>query len=157
MDCTATIRKTHTPKPELFELSFDKEPSGSQPLFLCEPRWPLEEVQPHTVEHIVDVCPFVRILGVPVPQPGNQPVEFMQKLDTSTQCPRSLWTESHSVLWTGVVRRRRNSWWKCRLSCLFPLCSSRLRSRSLTFQFLALVVIMEVFTVFPNTRFAAYS
>ena len=27
-------------------------------------------------------------------------------------------------------RRRRSSWWKCRLSCLFLLCSSRLPARA---------------------------
>ena len=45
---------------------------------------PFEVVQRHTVEHIVDDCPFVQILDVPVPQLGGDLVEFMQKLDTST-------------------------------------------------------------------------
>ena len=40
--------------------------------------------QRHTVEHIVDVCPFVQILEVLVPQLGNQLAEFMQRLDSST-------------------------------------------------------------------------
>ena len=31
----------------------------------------------------------------------------------SSQCPRSFWTRSPSVL-PFVVRRRQNSWWKCR-------------------------------------------
>ena len=43
-------------------------------------------------------------------------------------CPRSFWTESRSVL-RYVVRRRRNSWWKCRLSAyaLGAVSSSALR------------------------------
>ena len=69
------------------------------------------------------------------------------------QCPRS---RCHPVVLARFSgsRRRRSSLWKCRLSCLFPLCS-RLPSRSLTFQFLALVVvvIVEVFTVFPQDKF----
>ena len=38
------------------------------------------------------------------------------------------------------------------VSCLFPLCSSSLPSRTWTFQFLALVVIMEVFKVFSQDK-----
>ena len=62
----------------------DEEPGGSRPPCLGEPRGPLEGVQRHTVEHIVDDCPFVQILDVPVPQLENQLVEFMQKIDSST-------------------------------------------------------------------------
>ena len=91
----------------------------------AEPRGPQERVQRHIVEHIVDVCLFVQILGVPVPQMGNQLVErqagHSDPRSGSSQCPRSLRTESRSFLWTGVVRRGRNSWWKCRLSCFFFL------------------------------------
>ena len=38
----------------------------------------------HTAAHVVDILPFVQILDVPVPQLGNQVVEFMQTLDTAT-------------------------------------------------------------------------
>ena len=41
-------------------------------------------MQRHTVEHIVDVSPFVQILDVLVPQMWNQLVEFMKMLDTAT-------------------------------------------------------------------------
>ena len=34
--------------------------------------------------HVVDVSPFVQILDVPVPQMGDQLVEFMKRLDTLT-------------------------------------------------------------------------
>ena len=71
-------------------------PAGERPPPLVEVR-PQERVQRHTVVHIVDVSPFVQILDVPVPQIGNQQVEFMQRLDTWSS-PRSLRTESHSVL-----------------------------------------------------------
>ena len=53
---TAKIRKT-------------PPPSGERPAALLEPR-PQGQVQRHTVEHIIDVLPFVQILDVPVPQVG---------------------------------------------------------------------------------------
>ena len=37
--------------------------------------------QRHTLEHTIEVCPFVQILDVPVPQMGSQPVEVLQKID----------------------------------------------------------------------------
>ena len=49
-----------------------------------------DEVRPqpgvlqHTAAHVVDILPYVQILEVPVPQLGNQVVEFMQTLDTAT-------------------------------------------------------------------------
>ena len=68
-------------------------------------------------------------------------------------CPRSLWTESHSDL-PFVVRRRRNNWWKCPRSCPSLLYSSRLPSRSSTFQFQVVEVFVEnkVFKVSPLDR-----
>ena len=70
-------------RPGLFGL-YEEEPCGSRSPCLGEPRGPQVRVQRHTVEHIVDVCPFVQILDVPVPHLGNQLVEFMQRPDTST-------------------------------------------------------------------------
>ena len=57
--------------------------AGKRPTPLVEVR-PQEQVQRHTVEHIVDVAPFVQILDVPVPQMGTRLVEFMKKLDATT-------------------------------------------------------------------------
>ena len=62
---------------------YEDELSGERPEAFAEPR-PQDRLKRHTVEHIVDVSAFVQILNVPVPQLGNQLVEFMQKLDTST-------------------------------------------------------------------------
>ena len=45
---------------------------------------PQERVQRHTVQHIDDVSPFVQILDVPVPQIGDQPVDFMKLFDTQS-------------------------------------------------------------------------
>ena len=48
---------------------------------------PLVEVRPqpgvlrHTAAHIVDILPYVQILGGPVPQLGDQVVELLQKID----------------------------------------------------------------------------
>ena len=124
-------------------------PQVGRPAALLEPR-PQGRVQRHTVEHIIDVLPYVQILDVPVPQVEDQLVESMQRLDTVTPVPV---TESHSALWTSVVRRGRNSWWKCRLSCLSPLSSSSLPSRSLTFEFRLVVgVVVGVFKVFSQYR-----
>ena len=39
------------------------------------------------------------------------------------QCPRSLWTEARSFLWTSVVRRGRNNCWKYRQILLMPCWS----------------------------------
>ena len=111
-------------------------PSGERPAALLEPR-PQGQVQRHTVEHIIDVVPFVQILDVPVPQVG-------WRLDTLT--PKQV-IEVPKISQDSTPQRcglatYADSWWKCRLSCLIPLCSSRLPSRTWTLQFLALVVIM---------------
>ena len=88
----------------------------------------------HTVEHIIDVLPSVQILDVLVPQMGDLLVEFMKMHDTQspaeqvTAVPKISSNRTRNVLWTGAVRRGRNSWWNCRHSLLMS-------SRSLTFQF----------------------
>ena len=51
---------------------------------LLEPQGPQAGVQRHTAVHIVDILPYVQILDVPVPQLGEELVDFMQKLDTLT-------------------------------------------------------------------------
>ena len=43
---------------------------------------PQEPVQLHTAVHTADVSPFVQILDVPVPQMGDQLVDFMKMHDT---------------------------------------------------------------------------
>ena len=59
--------------------------TGERPL---EPRLQ-GGVQRHTVEHIIDVLPFVRILDVPVPQLGDQLVEFGSTLRPPRQNPEA--------------------------------------------------------------------
>ena len=97
----------------------------------------------------------VQILDVLVPQTGNQLVEIHEDArhcDTRAgyrKRPTSLKTEfvdPASSAEGGTVGG------KCRPSCLIPLCSSSLASRTWTFQFLALVVIMEVFKVFTQDK-----
>ena len=57
---------------------------------LAARRTPLVEVRPqpgvlrHTAAHVVDILPYVQILDVPVPQLGNQMVDFTQTHDTAT-------------------------------------------------------------------------
>ena len=80
-------RTTHCKEPgtEYYGLDDDSVPelSGTRPTPLVEAR-PQGQVQRHTVEHIVDVSPFVQILDVLVPQMGYQLVELMKMLDTAT-------------------------------------------------------------------------
>ena len=50
------------------------------------------------------------------------------------KCLRSFFmTKSRSAL-CFAIRNWRNSWWKCRLSCLSPFSSSSFQSRTLTLQ-----------------------
>ena len=122
-------------KPGLFRL-FEEELSGARPSPLVEVR-PQGRVQRHTVEHIVDVLPFVQILDVPVPQMGDQLVAVLKSYDflvpgQVTAVPNIIPLFSHASFGAGNGKR---SWWKCRLSCLVRRSSSTLPSRSLTFQF----------------------
>ena len=59
---------------------FEEELSRARPPPLVEVR-PQGRVQRHTVEHIVVVLPLVQILGVPVPQMGNQLVASLLHFD----------------------------------------------------------------------------
>ena len=43
--------------------------------------WPQPGVQRHTLEHVVEICPYVPILDVPVPQMGDQVVEVLRRFD----------------------------------------------------------------------------
>ena len=80
------------------------------------------------MEHMADICPFVQILDAPVPQPVDNVTDALSK------CPRCLAYRVLLVL-LFLSRSQRNSWWRCRPSCL--LCASR--SRSSAFQFLRVV------------------
>ena len=53
---------------------------AARPTPLVEVR-PLPGLQRLTAAHIEDIVPYVQILDVPVPQMGNQVVEFVQKID----------------------------------------------------------------------------
>ena len=150
-------------QPELFQL-YEEEPGGSRPPCLGELLGSQVRSQRHTLEHLVDVCPFVQILDVPVPpQMENQLVEFMQRLDTLT--PEQVIVVpkiSQDRIPQRFVDRRRPQKAGQLVevptdpvpSCLFPFSSSRLPSRSLTFQFRVVVGVQaaEVFTVFSQNR-----
>ena len=64
-----------------FSMDDDGDMLAARPTPLVEVR-PQSGVQRHTAVHIVDILPYVQILLVPVPQVGDQLVEFMQRLDT---------------------------------------------------------------------------
>ena len=67
---------------EYFDLfTDDGRPAGRErPAALLEPR-PQPGVQRHTLEYAIEVCPFVQILNVPVPQVGDLVLDFLQKID----------------------------------------------------------------------------
>ena len=131
---------------ECFELSSDdgRATGGQRPAALLEPRpqWSTSSTSCPTSRSSMCLCRRWATSWW-----NSCRGSTLRPLCWLSQCPRFLWTESRSVLWTGVVRRRRSSWWKCR-PCLFPLSSSSLPSRSLTFQLRVVVgTVVEVFKV----------
>ena len=89
---TAKFRTTPPPQPVLFSL-YDEEPGGRRPASLAEPPGPLERVQRHTMEHIVDfVCfaPTLQILDAPVPQTVEQLPDILRFFDTLTPDPEQV-------------------------------------------------------------------
>ena len=69
--------------PELFQL-FEEEPGGGRPAPLSEVAGWQERVERHTTEHTADICLFVQILDVLVPQTGAQLVKFLRFLDAQS-------------------------------------------------------------------------
>ena len=125
---------------------------GRGPAALLEPRLQ-GRVQQHTVEHIIDVLPNVQILDVPVPQMGDQLVEFMQRLDTATSVQVTAVPKiSLDRIPQRFVDQRRpqraEQLVEVPTVVSFPLSNSSLQSRSVTFQ--NLVVVLEVVEVFKG-------
>ena len=75
-------RRQRPPPPQAFFQLFDEEDveRETRPGSVTDPQLQ-ERVQRHTVEHIVDACPFVQILDALVPQMENQLVEVSWHLD----------------------------------------------------------------------------
>ena len=119
---------------------------------------PQYRVQLRTVERIADVVPMVQILDIPVPQKVERLADFLVLLDTQTPVDQVIAVpkisngsiQPRTVI--CVVRRWQNSWWKYRRCCPMPYSSSRLPSRSLTFRFLVVVLVREVFMIFFQNR-----
>ena len=76
---------------EFFDLfSDDGRPAGEgRPAALLEPR-PQEGVQRHVVECGIEVCPFVQILDVPVPQVGDQLPDILHFFCTFSPDPEQV-------------------------------------------------------------------
>ena len=70
-------------QPELFVV-FDEEPDGVRPSPLSEVAGWHDRVERHTGEHIVEICPYVPVLDVLVPQMGGQLVNFFGFLDVQS-------------------------------------------------------------------------
>ena len=153
--CTATIRDPPTPQPELFSL-YEEEPRrgaarpGRGPCAAgpgCAAPW--SSMSTRSVPTIRFSTCLCRRWGIRWWRCcGSSTCRLSSRL---SQYPRSLLTGSHSVL-PFAVRRRQNSWWKCRRCCPMPCSSSTLQavavlatkaleqrhwpSRSFTIQFL---------------------
>ena len=80
MSCTATIRDSPTPQPELFSLH-EEEPGGSRPDRMLTLSRPQKRVLRRTVQQIVDTVPSLPTLDDPVQQMENRLVEMCRKLD----------------------------------------------------------------------------
>ena len=114
---------------------------------------PLVEVLPqlgvlrHTAAHIVDILPYVQILDVPVPKLGNQVVEFMQKIDTQslveqvTAVPRISLDRNPTAFCGSPSAEDGTVGGSAHYRVL--LSSSRLPSRSSTFQFQVVEVVVD--------------
>ena len=154
---------------ELFQL-LEEKPDGSWPPCLGEPRRPQEKVQQCTVEQLADVVPLVQILDTPGLLGGDQVVEVLRKLDVPAVeqviAVPMISLDRAPQRSAFVVRRRQNSWWKCRrsqdthwqsLPCR-PWGGGQQRhwrSRSWTIQFLRVGGgrVAEVFKVYEQDRF----
>ena len=75
----STNSLSHTSQPELSSL-YEEEPGGRRPGSVTDPA-PQVRVERHIVEHGIEACPFVQILGAPKPQGGNQLVKAFRDLD----------------------------------------------------------------------------
>ena len=80
LNYTATVRDPPTPQPELFSL-YDEEPGGSRPDRIPTLSGPLERVQRHTVDQIVDAVPGLPTLDAPVPLMVEQLVDVLRFVD----------------------------------------------------------------------------
>ena len=80
---TAKFRKT--PPPQAFFQLYDEEDAewGLRPGSIFDPV-PQGRVERHVVEHRIETYPFVQILDAPVPQLGNQVLELLQKIVSSS-------------------------------------------------------------------------
>ena len=140
LHCTAKFRENPPSQLKLFELSFDEEPRGSRPPCLGEPWGPQERVQQRTLEQLADVVPMVQILDIPLPQIVDQLVASLLHLDVEQTVDIPVGAGGLSGI--GEVSK------------VFSPDSVllRLSSRSLTFQWLALRLDLEVFKIYTQNR-----
>ena len=80
---TAMFRKT-PPLPAFFQLYDEEDAVWGVRLGSVFDPVPQGRVERHVVEHRIETCPFVQILDAPVPQLGDQVLELLQKIVTSS-------------------------------------------------------------------------
>ena len=110
----------------------------------------------HFAEHMAELAPLVQILDAPVPQLVDNVMDAFRFLDLPMteqviEVPRISCPPCLFVL-VFLYRRRRNSWWMCRLCCLPRVSPCRSPSRSLTLQFSMSVLMVEVYKDFSQDR-----
>ena len=165
-----------TPQPELFSL-YEEQPGGVRPGSVTDPA-PQVRVVRHIVEHRVEACPFVQIFDAPVPQGGNQLVEAFRHLDlhapsrievpkisssprrsrrrwvplvqTAEQFPAADVGAEHGHSCLTVMAVGVGEVFKVHAQDRIQQCF--MEQKTLTFQFLKVVVEEEVFSVYAQIR-----
>ena len=105
---------------------------------LAGPQGLLDRVQRHTVEQIIEIFVPVQVLDDPEPLMVERLADILRILDVPPNFVQAF--DMPKISQDSIPQRAvlshswRNSWWKCRLSCLFPLSSSSLSNKTLTFQ-----------------------
>ena len=116
-------------------------PQGSRPPCLGEPRNPQDKVQQRAMVQLADDVPMLSLLASPVPQMWTSWWQCL--LATIRRLPTRLPKVQ------SFVRRR---WWNSWFEVPTVFSSSILPSRSLTFQFLVVVLVREVYKVLTQDR-----
>ena len=140
---TAKVRKP--PHPSQSSSASKKSPAGALPAPLSEVAGRQDKVVRHVVEDLGEFAPLVQILDLPVPQTVDNVADALRILDFPIaeqviEVPHDLLFSVSFSFSPFLSRSQRNSWWKCPPCCLPSASPCGSRNRSLTLQFLVVVV-----------------